>query len=126
MAEPLSPDLLQFIARYIHSVEQLEILCLVSSAPSRPWTVAEVFHEIQSSEKSVTASLRKFEQDGFLKAKENGTFNFSPATPALTDLVHELSRLYRERSVAIVESIYRRPLQPIENFAEAFRLRKDS
>ena len=121
----VTPDLARFIARYIHSVEQLEILFLVGSNPNKSWTSAEVFHEIQSSETSVAACLRKFQDEGFLISKEDGSFRYSPSRLAMADMVRELSIAYRERRVTIVEMIYNKPPDPLQDFAEAFRFRKD-
>ena len=124
MPPALSPQVQHFIAQSIHSLEQLEILCLVSSDSSRAWTVAEVFRRIQSSEASVSASLRKFQQEGILESRAGG-FQFLPAKPTLADTVRQVARAYRERPVAVVETIYRKPPDAVRDFAEAFRLKKD-
>ena len=121
----VTPELVKFIAQYVHSVEQLEILCLVGSNPNKSWTSAEVFHEIQSSETSVVACLRKFQNEGFLSSREDGSFHYSPSRVAMADMVRELSLAYRERRVTIVEMIYRKPPDPVQDFADAFRFRKD-
>lgn len=123
---PVSQELSRFIARYIHSVEQLEILCLVSSNPAKSWSVGEVLHEVQSAEQSISSCLKKFQEDGFLVSrKKEGMFQFSPTQPSLADSVRDLSKTYRERRVTIVEMIYKKPSDPIQDFAEAFRFKKD-
>jgi hypothetical protein len=124
-ANPELPEIRRFITRYVHSVEQLEILCLMSSNPTKSWSISEVFHAIQSSETSVAACLRKFQHEGFLASKEDGIFCFSPATLAMAEMVRLLSVAYRERRVMIIEMIYKRPPDPVEDFSEAFRFRKD-
>jgi sugar phosphate isomerase/epimerase len=116
----------QFIARYIGSVEQLEILSLVSSAPGKTWSVAEVFRVIQSSEASVAECLKRFAEHGFLTVESGGGHRFAPNTTDLAECVAELTKAYRERRVSIIEMIYRRPEDPIKNFAEAFRFRKEN
>lgn len=122
---PVSQELLRFTARYIHSVEQLEILCLVSSNPAKYWSVAEVLHEVQSAEQSISSCLKRFEEDGFLVSRKEGKFQFSPTQPSLADSVRDLSKTYRERRVTIVEMIYKKPSDPIQDFAEAFRFKKE-
>jgi hypothetical protein len=122
---PISPEVLRFIARYIHSVEHLEVLCLLNSNRAKAWTVAEVLHEIQSSKESVSYCLRKFQNDGFVVSNDAGMFRFSPTTQGVADVVEELAETYRERRVTVVEMIYKRPSDPGQNFAEAFRFRKD-
>jgi len=40
-------------------------------------------------------------------------------------VVTDLANAYRERRVTITECIYKRPSHPIQDFADAFLLRKD-
>jgi len=68
MASVLNKNLRSFISRYIGSVEQLEILCLLASEPFKRWTVEEVFRLIQSNQESVEERLKTLVAAGFLKA----------------------------------------------------------
>ncbi|HEV2209819.1 MAG TPA: hypothetical protein VG167_13655 [Verrucomicrobiae bacterium] len=113
------------MARFIHSVEQVEMLCLFQKQPAKIWTVAEVFRIIQSSEKSVSQCLETFARAGLLVARTNGTYEFTPNTPELAQAVAELAAAYRERRVAVVEAIYGQPTDAVKDFANAFRLRKE-
>ena len=97
----------------------------MNSNRAKAWTVAEVLHEIQRSKESVSYCLRKFQNDGFLVSNDAGIFRFSPTVEGLADLAEELAKTYRERRVAVVEMIYKRPLDPIQDFAGAVRFRKD-
>lgn len=120
----ISAELQTFIAKYVHSVEQLEILCLFANNPGGTLSETEVYQKIQSSQQSVSASLRQFAEEGFL-AEMAGAYKFSPNDAALGQKILELARIYRERPVAIVEAIYMAPPDPIRHFADAFRMRKD-
>lgn len=125
MSENTLPhDLVQFIARHIESVEQLEILCLLSENPSREWSVQEVFRCVQSTERSVQQCLESFVARGLAVKVADGAFRFSPASSELANSATDLVRTYRERRVAIIETIYKRP-DSARPFAEAFRLRKE-
>jgi hypothetical protein len=121
----ISRELSRFIAQYIHSVEQLEILCLVSSNVDKSWTAGEVLHEIQSAEQSVSSCLTAFKNEGLLKVTPEGAFRFSAGSPGLVDLVKDLARTYRERHVTIIEMIYAKPSDPLQDVAEAFRFKKE-
>jgi DNA-binding IclR family transcriptional regulator len=114
----------RFIATYVASVEQLEILCLLNQDPKRSWSVPEVFREIQSSERSVAECLELFRGCGLL-ARQDGGYRFAPASPALGDTMARLCQAYHERRVSIVEMIYRRPSDTLQDFIDAFKLRKD-
>lgn len=122
---PISRDLRNFIASNIQSVEQLEILCLLAEEPSKAWTVAETYRLIQSTEKSVQEGLQYFVARELLTADANGAFRFLPKTSMLNASTMELIKAYRERRVAVIETIYKKPLEPAQHFADAFRLRKD-
>jgi tRNA/tmRNA/rRNA uracil-C5-methylase (TrmA/RlmC/RlmD family) len=118
-------ELGKFIARYIQSVEQVEILCLMSENPGRSWSEGEVLRAIQSSQESVSNNLRHFTVEHFLTTDSQQNFRFAPENPELAALVAELVKTYRERRVAIVELIYQAPSDTVRNFADAFRIRKE-
>lgn len=123
-ADAIPDDLRAFIARHVHSVEQLEILCLLAENPAQVWSEKEVFKLIQSSEKSVAANLRRFLEERLLVFVSETGYRFSPETPELARLAVALAKSYRERRVTIIETIYSLPLDPVRQFADAFRLRK--
>lgn len=123
---PLSSDLRGFIARYLTSVEQLEILRVLVDSPEKAWTESEVFRTIQSSHESVAGNLRYFADKQFLTFDAAAGYRFSPEDPELRRLAVELVSVYRERPVTVVESIYKPSLAPIRNFAEAFKIKKEN
>ena len=122
---PISDELQKFIAAHIHSVEQMEILCLLAENPSKAWSEDDVFKHIQSSHDSVASNLRSFLAKGLLVFEPATSYRFISDGKESARLALELVRTYRERRVTIVELIYRRSSDPIRNFADAFRIRKD-
>lgn len=126
MSESTIPEeALRLIARHIHSVEQLEILLFLQKTPGKLLTKQEVFRAIQSSETSVASSLAYFSNEGFLIKESEGTYRFAPPSPELEQACALLATAYHERRVAVIEAIYSRPSDPVRNFADAFRLRKE-
>jgi hypothetical protein len=123
--DPGTAELDQFIERYVGSVEQLEILCLLCGHPEKAWSVQEVFRAIQSSESSVAARLDKFVADGILALDSQGLYRYGPQKPEISRIVPALAKAYQQRRVAIVEMIYQRPKERLHHFANAFKLRKD-
>lgn len=122
---PISVELQRFIDRHIHSVEQLEILCLLVEDSAKSWSENEVFQRIQSSQESVARTLRRFGDDRFLVLDPTKGYRFFPESPDLARLASELAKAYRERRVGVIEAIYRPTLDPIRDFADAFKIRKD-
>jgi hypothetical protein len=126
MAEKAIPEAAQrLIARHIQSVEQLEILLLLRKTPDKASSVQDVFRVIQSSLASVAASLAYFANAGFLVQEPEGRFRFAPSDPELDQASTALAEAYHERRVAVIEAIYSRPSDPVRNFADAFKLRKE-
>ena len=101
------------------------MLCILSEAREKRWSVAEVFRIIQSSEKSTIHCLEALRETGLVASENPGNYRFSPRDQAMAELAVELAKTYRERRVSVIEFIYRKPTDPIQDFAEAFRLWKD-
>jgi hypothetical protein len=124
-ANSISPELRKFIAEHIPSVEYLEVLCLLQEDTVKSWSVGEVLHRVQSSEKSVAQCLEQFQAAGLVTAEAGGRHRFSPSGKELAETAAALVKTYRERRVRVIESIYAKPSDPIQDFADAFRLRKE-
>ena len=123
-----SDELDKFIAAEINSLEQLEILLLLSGNPHRWWTALDVYNVIKSSTQSVADRLNQMAERGFLKAEADNEmrFQFAPADERIWGIVSELRNAYKERSVKVVQAIYSKPPDAVQEFARAFRLRKDN
>lgn len=127
MGDLIPNELRKFIGLYIGSVEQVEILLLLSDAPDRDWTSDTVFKEIQSNISSVTARLKALHAQGFLTSDEGEPpiYRYAPRTDELAEGVALLKGAYRESYVKVIEAIYADPMQQARNFADSFRFRKD-
>jgi hypothetical protein len=121
----LPKEIVDFIAEHITSMEQLEVLLLLHDHPEKDWTVEAVFSQIQSSPASVAQRLQEFYEKGFFAQPDLNTFRFSPKTQDLFNTVRALAATYKEKRVKIIELIYRKPVDDVQSFADAFKLRKD-
>ena len=127
MADQVPPAVRQFLARYIRSVEQLEILLLMHDQPHRAWSAADVYGVIRSSEASISARLEAFASEGFL-AVEKGTpqtYRYAPKSGELSSAVSDTASAYKTWRIRVVEAIFAPSSDPVQSFANAFRLRKD-
>lgn len=122
-----SEELERFIAAEINSLEQLEILLLLSGNPHKWWTATGVYEVIKSSVQSVQDRLNEMTERGiFRKEVENEVrYQFGPTNDSLWKITSELRDAYKERSVKVVQAIYNKPPDAVQEFARAFRLRKD-
>lgn len=105
----LPVELLRFINSHIQSVEQLEILCLLVEHPSRTWGVEEVLGQIQSTRKSVLASLQHLANHQLLTGDPQSGFRFQSGAAELAEWACRLAEAYRQRRVTVIGSIYQKP-----------------
>jgi hypothetical protein len=108
-AEPqhrLSPELRQFIAAHIQSVEQLEILILLAEEPGKCWAESEIYQQVQSSKKSVIACLEGFKNARVAELLPDGRYRLAP-DHKLAEVVTALGETYRKRRVSVIESIHK-------------------
>lgn len=125
-SEDLSENLRQFIQGCLDSVEQLRVLLLLYSQPDRTWTTAEITAEMRSVESSIGKRLEGLYTRRVLnRATGTGTHQFLPARPEITALVRELADENQLRPYRVIDAIYARPSQSIQDLADAFKLRGD-
>ena len=123
MSSEATPEtVLCFIDRHIESVEQLEILLLLAQE-TRDWSFTEIFKRIQSSEISIMQRLQQLIAAGFVVTNQ-GQFRFEPADAGVRETIRQLSDLYRQRRVRVIEAIYNRKTDAVQSFADAFRFKK--
>jgi len=120
----VSPAAQQLIIEHIHSIEQLEILLALGTNPGQFWSARDIFRVVQSNENSIAQCLISFSAAGLVIATPEKTYRLAE-NPVLLEIVPELAKAYRERHVTIIEMIYKKPERQVQNFAEAFKLRKE-
>lgn len=123
----LPTEVLQLLREQIRSLEQLEILLLLWGEPERVWLPADVYQRIRSSERSVAETLELLCERGFAARSDQPQpgYRFAPGTSQLGEAVAALAHFYSERRVRIVEAIYSDGSTEVDEFAKAFRFRKD-
>ena len=122
----LIEELQRFIARYIESVEKLEILLMLKRSPAKSWSVQEVYQQIQSSINSVNQKLLDLCRDGFVKRGPDERFQFSPKSKELEEKVAALGDAYQKRRIKVIELIFSSTTDELRKFADAFKLRKEN
>ena len=128
MPRELPSSTAEFIRKYIHSLEHIEILLLLQGSPQRDWTVDQVFEQVRSNVQSVESHLQQLRAQGFIEAAESSNpeaYRYRPASSELAAGVEDLAAIYKERRVTVIEHIFAEPPSPIQGFADSFRIRKD-
>ncbi len=126
-AGKISREVEQFIHEKIHSVEQLEVLLLLSRTPEKEWGPAEVSQELHIQPES--AAKRLFDLHAaellILSQTSDRLYRYKPATSALESAVRGLAEAYTVRRVSVINLIFATPRDHIRVFSDAFRIRKE-
>ncbi len=124
----LSESVERFIAAEIHSLEQLEILLLLSGNPHKWFNTGTVYEVIKSNRSSVAQWLERLTERKMLTRDSSSAeayYKFSPTEENVWKQVTELRDSYKERSVKVVQAIYATKTPTgVTEFARAFRVRK--
>ncbi|MDP4200168.1 MAG: hypothetical protein Q8922_14350 [Bacteroidota bacterium] len=107
-------------------MEQLEILLhLLGIAPSEA-SADEIAKSLYIASASASARLETFKASGLVLATSGATprYRLPPPGTAAHERIMELSRIYRERRVSVINFIFSNPIATIQSFADAFIVRK--
>ncbi|MEX2119010.1 MAG: hypothetical protein WD847_05305 [Pirellulales bacterium] len=121
----LPDEIRHFIAANVSSVAQLELLLLVRESPDKDWCPEQVSRALYTTADMMAGQLAELEGRGLLKSTQPGRYRYAPGTPELAAIVEEVAKLYKERRVSVISTIYAEPTEKVRTFADAFRLRKD-
>lgn len=115
-----------FISDKIHSVGKLEILLLLARNPEKRWGVSELTLRLRSNEQMVKRHLEKLVGYQLLSFdKDTQEYVYSPYDQEIDAVIKELIQLYSIYQVRIIQLIYETPVSTLQQFADAFKLRKD-
>lgn len=123
----LSEEAKKFITEQINSLEQLEILLLLHERRDKEWTAQEVSHELRLSQSSVATRLADLQKQGLLAVEEasDPLYRYDPQNPTIEATIDSLVQLYPNYRFTVINLIFSKPLDKIQTFADAFKLRKD-
>lgn len=122
---PVSPDVARFISEHIDAAEQLEILLLLHREAGKQWTARDVSQAIYTVPASATLRLEALAASGFAASTGGAdpSYRFAPRTEQQRRQVESLAEAYRKDRVAVIKLIFSKPPDPVQSFADAFRLR---
>lgn len=126
--EPFPEELTRFMNDQVESIDQLEILRVLGEDPQKEWDSIALAAEVQSEPQAVRGHLAAMQARGLLQTMATGgalSCRFGVANPELERVVGLLLRMYRERPVTMIKMVYRRTKDPLRDFSDAFRIRKE-
>ncbi|HEU4771280.1 MAG TPA: hypothetical protein VFS68_03895 [Candidatus Udaeobacter sp.] len=127
MAEHFIPDdVAHFVLEKIDSVAQLEALLLLRRDPEKEWSAAALAARLYISEEQTKELLEGLRAQGFVAAQSNSSvYRYQPVTTELHQMLDRLAEIYAKQLVPVTNLIHSKPRPRIQEFADAFRLRKD-
>jgi hypothetical protein len=115
----------RFVGKHIGSLEQLEVLLLVSALPDRDWTVDAVFQVVQTNRPLVQQRLDEFVRENLMVVNPDGTYRYAPKSDAMARDIAATATFYKLSRHKIVEMIYSPKTDDIRAFSDAFRFKKE-
>lgn len=113
----------QFLRQRIDSVGELEALLLAFRSPGRSWAAPEVASRLYVGENEARSILARLVDHGLLE-EIDGKFVFRPRDEALAPQVEELEKFYATHLIAISNLIHSKKSARIQEFADAFTLKR--
>jgi hypothetical protein len=128
MTDEFSPHFRQFIDQNIQSVAQLEALILLRRESQRDWNAEEIGRALYIPPDLAATLLADFGRRGLAKVvvQPNVRYTYQIADAGVDQLISEIASAYQDRRVALISLIYSKPLNKVQTFADAFRLRKET
>jgi Mn-dependent DtxR family transcriptional regulator len=125
--EPIPEDVRRFILSSIISVPYLEALLLLRNAPDQSWDRTTVAQRLYISEKTATELLADLSAAGFIVVtKSESSYRYHPNSDELRQMIDQLAETYAKNLVEITNIIHSRTGKKAQQFADAFKWRKDS
>jgi hypothetical protein len=126
--EPMPEDVRRFILTSIISVPYLEALLLLRDAPDQPWDSATVAQRLYISDKAATELLADLSAAGFITvtAREPFLYRYHPSSDELKQMINRLAEAYAKNLVEVTNVIHSKIGKKAQQFADAFKWRKDS
>lgn len=127
-SKALPDDVRRFILTSVPSVPYLEAILLMRSEAQAQWDAARVSRRLYVAEAKAAELLEQLAAAGVAQRLEGAgaSFRYQPGTPELAARLDLVARAYTANLVAVTDLIHSRIDKRAQQFADAFRLRKDS
>jgi Mn-dependent DtxR family transcriptional regulator len=125
----LTDEIRRFILTSVPSVPYLEAILLLRNDPDADWDVPRLAARLYVAERQASEVLTALAAAGIARGEDQGEttlFRYAPATAELRERLDALAQAYSANLVGVTDLIHSRLDKRAQQFADAFRLRKDS
>lgn len=127
---PIPENIRRFVLTSIPSVPHLEALLLLRSAEREFWSAAMLAQRLYIGEKLAQSLLIELCRAGMIEPRDEAnhsiSYRYQPGTAALRLTIDNLAELYARQLVEITHLIHSKLDRKAQQFADAFKWRKDS
>jgi hypothetical protein len=121
----LQPDVRRYVLTSVPSVPYLEAVLLLRADPGQAWDAARLARRLYVSERRGVELLSQLRESGIAAPQgEGGGVRYAPDTE-LAALLDRLAEAYASDLVGVSSLIHSRIDRRAQQFADAFRFRKD-
>lgn len=125
---PIPEDIRRFVLSSIPTVPHLEALLLLRAGGADGWSAPRLAERLYISEKAAALLLTELCRDGMCVtgAESAAQYHYRPASPHLAHTIDQLAALYGRELLAVTHLIHSRLDRKAQQFADAFKWRKDT
>lgn len=126
--EPLPEELRRFILTSVRSVPFVEALLLFRAARGEPMDTRSIAQRLYMPEKAAAELVQELRAAGMLEQEPHRAdcHRYAPASPELAAMLDMLATFYATHLVDVTQLIHSVSARRALQFADAFKLRKDS
>lgn len=126
MAEAIPNSVQTLLREHIQSIAQMEVLLRLRERPAVAESVPELSEKLYTPESMTLSLLEGLKVSGLVDRVDGSEprYQYSPNSSELAQTVDQLANLYQQRRVTIINLIYANPVKHLQDFADAFRIRK--
>ncbi|MEW6129326.1 MAG: hypothetical protein AB1757_19960 [Acidobacteriota bacterium] len=128
MSKDLIPkDVEQFILKNIKSVAQLEGLLIFCHEPDMDYSAESLSKRLYISESETGKILADLYAAGFISRQSGkpALYRYQPNPPELRQMIDRVAEIYAKYLVPVTNLIHAKPKTRVQEFADAFKLRKE-
>ena len=126
--EPIPDELRRFILTSVPSVPFVEAMLLFMAKPDRALSVDEIARGLYMPRASASQDIEALREAQVVKADASNAeaSRFAPSSPELDTMLRTVASFYARDLIGVTDLIHSRTARRAQQFADAFRIRKDS
>ncbi len=105
-------------------------MLLLRQDSGKAWSAKEVGSRLYIPEKKAAELLHELTEAGALASNagnaDASTYSYSPSSAELHELIDKLAAVYAKQIIRVTNLIHSKSSSQVQQFADAFKLRKDS